>query len=262
MHILAEVSSVMRLKSRRYVNGSRQRGRRRGAKCRERRKMLKEQFSTQVDTVSPSSAMFLFAWGGENAITHAQWPASLGYVGVGRMSLPYPLKTPPPSSSALRADNPGKTCRQSSGLFFRAPLSLLLRAVTAHVIFSASSEYWADLLLRFFVVLYSCLHCSAQLLLHSFSSLPLPRPSLSPSCDTWRSCRIAWIYSSSRSLRSPWRSDCPRLSSRQERSPARSFCPSTSGTLCIVVRVSTVETVAVAVLANPFPIDTEAPMPG
>ena len=32
--------------------------------------------------------------------------------------------------------------------------------------------------------------------------------------------------------------------------------------LCIVVRVSTVETVAVAVLANPFPIDTEAPMPG
>ena len=41
-----------------------------------------------------------FAWGGENAITHAQWPASLGYVGVGRMSLPYPLKTPPPSSSA------------------------------------------------------------------------------------------------------------------------------------------------------------------
>ena len=34
------------------------------------------------------------------------------------------------------------------------------------------------------------------------------------------------------------------------------------GVLCIVVRVSTVETVAVAVLANPLPIDTEAPMPG
>ena len=33
------------------------------------------------------------------------------------------------------------------------------------------------------------------------------------------------------------------------------------GVLCIVVRVSTVETVAVAVLANPLPIDTEAPMP-
>ena len=105
--------------------------------------------------------IFFFAWGGENAITHAQWPASLGYVGVGRMSLPYPLKTPPPSSSALRTDNPGKTCRQSSGLSFRAPLYLLLRAVTAHVFLSASSEYWAGLLLRFAVVSWSCPHCSA-----------------------------------------------------------------------------------------------------
>ena len=91
------------------------------------------------------------------------------------MLLPYPLKTPPPSSSALRTDNPGKTCRQSSGLSFHAPLYLLLRAVTA-LIFSASSEYWAVLLLWFFVVLYLCLHCSAQLLL-SFSFLPPPRPS-------------------------------------------------------------------------------------
>ena len=57
MHILAEVSSVMRLKSRRYVNGSRPHSRRRGVKRRERRKMLKEQLSIQVDTVSPSSAM-------------------------------------------------------------------------------------------------------------------------------------------------------------------------------------------------------------
>ena len=57
MHILAEVSSVMHLKSRRYVNGSRPHSRRRGVKRRERRKMLKEQLSIQVDTVSPSSAM-------------------------------------------------------------------------------------------------------------------------------------------------------------------------------------------------------------
>ena len=34
------------------------------------------------------------------------------------------------------------------------------------------------------------------------------------------------------------------------------------GVLCIVVRVSAVEAVAVAVPANPFPVDTEAPMPG
>ena len=55
-----------------------------------------------------------------NAVTHAQRSASLGYVGLGRMLLPYPLKTPPPSSSALRTDNPGKkTCRQSSGLSFQ-----------------------------------------------------------------------------------------------------------------------------------------------
>ena len=104
-----------------------------------------------------------FAWGGENAVTRAQWPASLGYVGLGRMLLPYPLKTPPPSSSALRRDNPGKTCRHSSGLSFHAPLYLLLRAVTALVIFSASSEYWADLLLWFFVVLYLCPVLAAHL---------------------------------------------------------------------------------------------------
>ena len=115
------------------------------------------------------------------------------------MSLPYPLKTPPPSSSALRTDNPGKTCRQSSGLSFRAPLYLLLRAVTAHVIFSASSEYWADLLLRFFFVLYSCLHWGHSILTgRSVSSSPSRTgavsglPSLHPRVSCAFSCCPNW----------------------------------------------------------------------
>ena len=44
-----------------------------------------------------------------------------------------------------------------------------------------------------------------------------------------------------------------------------SVCPLRTreeGVLCIVVRVSTVETAVVAVSLNPLPIDTENPMPG
>ena len=40
----------------------------------------------------------------------------------------------------------------------------------------------------------------------------------------------------------------------------RSLRAREDGVLCIVVRVSTVETVAVAALANPLPIDTKTPV--
>ena len=54
----------------------------------------------------------------------------------------------------------------------------------------------------------------------------------------------------------------PAHSVLQLDSSVRPFRAREESVLCIVVRVSTVETVAVAVLANPFPVDTEAPMPG
>ena len=177
------------------------------------------------------------------------------------MLLPYPLKTPPLSSSALRTDNPGS--HQGCPFMFRCIFffgQLLLSSSSQPVQNTGLISFCGSLLscISAFTAPRSCCSRSPPCLLQGLPCHPPVRhdglaelPEFIPALvlGGHRGDQILHVYLLAKSVLQFNPSVCP-LRTREE------------GVLCIVVRVSTVETAAVAVSLNPLPIDTENPMPG